>query len=209
LAAIGGYRGQGRSYKTLFLSRNRLMPYSAALIRKVRAHIGDGGIIAYAAESCYGLGCDPRNARAVRRLLKLKSRPQSKGLILIADRYSRLRRYVLPPTAEQSRPLDQTWPGPHTWLMPASRLTPRWLRGQHESIAVRVTAHPDAAELCRALGTALVSTSANYVGMRPLKTYAACVKAFGQSVLVLPGRVGIRKAPSTIQNLLTGTIIRP
>ncbi|MDP3482629.1 MAG: Sua5/YciO/YrdC/YwlC family protein, partial [Sulfuricella sp.] len=43
------------------------MPYSAALIRKVRAHLSGGGIIAYATESCYGLGCDPRNARAVRR----------------------------------------------------------------------------------------------------------------------------------------------
>lgn len=185
------------------------MPYSAALIRKVRAHLRNDGIVAYATESCYGLGCDPRNARAVRRLLQLKRRPQSKGLILVADRYSRLRRYLLPPTAQQSRQLDQTWPGPHTWLMPASRHTPRWLRGQHESIAVRVTAYPDAAELCRALGTALVSTSANRAGLKPLKTRSACVKTFGQSVLVLPGRVGGRKTPSTIQHLLTGKIIRP
>jgi L-threonylcarbamoyladenylate synthase len=185
------------------------MPYSAALIRKVRAHLRGDGIIAYATESCYGLGCDPRNARAVRRLLQLKGRPQSKGLILIADRYSHLRRYVLSPTAEQSKQLDQTWPGPHTWLMPASRHTPHWLRGRHESIAVRVTAHPDAAGLCWALGTALVSTSANRAGLKPLKTYAACAQAFGQSVLVLPGKVGARKSPSTIQHLLTGRIIRP
>lgn len=185
------------------------MPYPPALIRKVRAHLKSDGIIAYATESCYGLGCDPRNARAVRSLLKLKGRPQSKGLILIADRYSRLRRYVLPPTAEQAKQLDRAWPGPHTWLMPASRRTPRWLRGQHESIAVRVTAHPDAVELCRALGTALVSTSANRAGLAPLTTCAACVKAFGPSILVLPGRVGVRKTPSTIQHLLTGRIIRP
>lgn len=184
------------------------MPYSAALIRKVRAHLNDGGIIAYATESCYGLGCDPRNARAVLRLLQLKNRPQSKGLILIADRYSRLRRYVLPPTAEQSRLIDRTWPGPHTWLMPASRHTPRWLRGRHDSIAVRVTAHPDAAGLCRLLGTALVSTSANRAGQKPLKTRSACIQAFGPSVLALPGRVGSRKTPSTIQHLLTGKIIR-
>jgi L-threonylcarbamoyladenylate synthase len=185
------------------------MPYSAALIRKVRAHLRGDGVIAYATESCYGLGCDPRNARAVRRLLQLKGRPQSKGLILIADRFSRLARYVLPPTAEQSKLLGQTWPGPHTWLMPASRHTQRWLRGRHESIAVRVTAHPDAADLCRALGTALVSTSANRAGLKPLKNQSACAKAFGLSVLVLPGRVGARKNPSTIQHLLTGRIIRP
>jgi L-threonylcarbamoyladenylate synthase len=184
------------------------MPYSTALVRKVCAHVRRGGLIAYPTESCYGLGCDPRNYRAVRRLLRLKGRPQSKGLILIADRFSRLQRYVLPPTAEQSRRLDQTWPGPHTWLMPASRHAARWLRGRHESIAVRVTAHPDAAALCRILGSALVSTSANRSGLKPLKTYAACAKAFGQSVLVLPGRVGARKNPSTIQHLLSGRIVR-
>lgn len=184
------------------------MPYPAALIRKVRTHFRSGGLIAYATESCYGLGCDPRNTRAVRRLLKLKGRPQSKGLILIADRFSRLRRYVLPPTAEQSRLLNRTWPGPHTWLMPASHHAPRWLRGRHENIAVRVTAHPDAAALCRALGSALVSTSANRAGLKPIRRYDACIRAFSRGVMVVPGMVGKRKNPSVIQDLASGRITR-
>ncbi len=185
-----------------------MMAYSAALLRKVRAHFRRGGLIAYPTESCYGLGCDPRNARAVRRLLKLKGRPQAKGLILLADRYSRLRRYVRPLTPEQSQLLDRTWPGPHTWLMPAPRHAPRWLRGRHDSIAVRVTAHLGAAALCRELGSALVSTSANRAGLKPLKTYAACAKAFGANALVLPGKIGRRKTPSTIQHLVSGEVVR-
>ncbi|MDD5240871.1 MAG: Sua5/YciO/YrdC/YwlC family protein [Sulfuricella sp.] len=184
------------------------MPYSAELIRKVRAHLARGGVIAYPTESCYGLGCDPRSYRAVKKILQLKTRPQFKGLILVADRFSRLQRYVRPPSTEQSQLLNQTWPGPHTWLMPASRHAPRWLRGRHDDIAVRVTAHPDAAALCRALGSALVSTSANRAGLVPLKTYAACARAFGQSTLVVPGRVGSRKTPSTIQHLVSGRIFR-
>jgi L-threonylcarbamoyladenylate synthase len=184
------------------------MPYSAALIRRVRAHLERGGVIAYPTESCYGLGCDPRSYRAVRQILQLKNRPRSKGLILVVDRFCRLQRYVRPPTAEQSQLLNRTWPGPHTWLMPASRHAPRWLRGHHDDIAVRVTAHPDTAALCRALGLALVSTSANRAGLVPLKTYAACARAFGRSVLVMPGRVGTRKTPSTIQHLVSGRIFR-
>ena len=177
-------------------------------IPKLFKHLKRGGVIAYPTESCYGLGCDPRSYRAVLRLLKLKERPKSRGLILVADRFSRLQRYVRPPAPEQRKLLDQTWPGPHTWLMPASRHAPRWLRGRHDDIAVRVTAHPDTVTLCRALGSALVSTSANRAGLKPLKTYAACVKAFGQNVLVMPGRVGTRKTPSTIQHLIGGRILR-
>ena len=181
---------------------------NATLRCRLRAHFRRGGLIAYPTESCYGLGCDPRNYRAVRRLLKLKERPQAKGLILIADTFSRLQRYLLAPTAAQSRRLNQTWPGPHTWLMPATRHAPRWLRGHHDELAVRVTGHAAAAGLCRMLGSALVSTSANRTGLRPHKTYASCIRAFGHNVLVIPGKVGARKKPSTIQRLDNGEIIR-
>lgn len=181
---------------------------NAAFLARLRAHFRRGGLIAYPTESCYGLGCDPRNARAVKRLLRLKGRPQAKGLILIADRFKRLQPYLAPLTARQQQAVFPTWPGPHTWLAPVSRKTPRWLRGKHPGLAVRVSAHSGAAALCRALGSALVSTSANRAGLKPLKTCAACFKAFGSEVLAVPGRIGKRKKPSIIQDLASGKIIR-
>jgi len=181
---------------------------SATLIRKVRAHLKGGGLIAYPTESCYGLGCDPRNGRAVQRLLRLKQRPQSRGLLLIADRFERLAPFVAPLDTQKRTSLKQWWPGPVTLLLPASRRTPRWLRGSHDSIGVRVTAHPEAASLCRRLGMALVSSSANRSGLRPLKTYADCARAFGRDVLVLRGKIGKRKSPSTIIDFKSGRLIR-
>lgn len=165
-------------------------------------------MIAYATESCYGLGCDPRNCRAVWRLLALKERPQSKGLILIADDMRRFASFLAPPDPAQQTILAQYWPGPNTLLLPTKPHVPRWLTGQHQRIALRVTAHPDAARLCHALGMALVSTSANRSGQRPAKTFSACRKTFGNSVLVIPGKIGRRKAPSTIMDFISGTIIR-
>ena len=40
-----------------------------------------GGIILYPTEGVWGLGCDPFNETAVRRLLKIKKRSIDKGLI--------------------------------------------------------------------------------------------------------------------------------
>jgi L-threonylcarbamoyladenylate synthase len=181
---------------------------SSALLRKLRAHLRQGGVVAYATESCFGLGCDPRNYRAVRKILKLKGRPQNKGLILIGADFRQLAPFVAPLTQQEIGSLANYWPGPTTLLLPAARRAPKWLTGGHASIALRVTAHPDAAWLCKQLGMALVSTSANRAGNKPYKTHAACRKAFGASVLVLPGRIGKRKRPSTIMDFKSGRILR-
>lgn len=177
-------------------------------VRRVAAHLKRGGVIAYPTESCYGLGCDPRNRKAVQRVLKLKHRPQRKGLILIASRYAQVRRYIQPLAAEGQARLARDGAQAVTYLMPVRQGCPRWLRGEHDTLAVRLTAHPAAAALCRALGMALVSTSANIGGDRPARTYADCARRFGGQVLVLPGRVGRRKRPSTIRAWADGRIIR-
>lgn len=177
-------------------------------MRRIRAYLQNGGVIAYATESCFGLGCDPRNYRAVQKILRIKGRPQSKGLILIASEFAQLQSCLAPLSQNERQMLAGFWPGPTTLLLPAARRVPHWLTGKHSSLAVRVTAHPDAARLCHALNMALVSTSANRAGLRPFKTYAACVKAFGATVWVLPGRIGQRRRPSTIIDFKSGKIFR-
>ena len=56
-------------------------------IDALRAYLRRGGLIAYPTESCYGLGCDPRNLRALKRLIALKGRSAAKGQLLIADHF--------------------------------------------------------------------------------------------------------------------------
>jgi L-threonylcarbamoyladenylate synthase len=176
--------------------------------RRIAAYLRRGGLIAYPTESCYGLGCDPDNRNAVQRLLRLKQRPQNKGLILIAAGYHQVARYLQPLTAEQQQRLKDAGALAITCLMPVVHSAPRWLRGSHDTLAVRLTAHKPAAQLCRGAGSALVSTSANRSGQRPAKTFAQCQRLFGSKVWVLPGRVGKRRKPSTIRMWADGKIIR-
>ncbi len=164
--------------------------------RALAAHLRRGGLIAYPTESCYGLGCDPGNYRAVQRLLRLKQRPQHKGLILIAARYAQVDRYIQPLATEAQ--LQAAGANVITYLMPARPTAPRHLRGKHHTLAIRFTAHPFARQLCRQLPHALVSTSANRSGCRSIKTYAECQRQFGHAVWVLRGQIGQRKQPSSI-----------
>src|SRR5438128_401563 len=134
-----------------------------------------GGVVAYATEYCFGLGCDPMNERAVDKLLRVKRRPRHKGLILIAASIDQLSPYV----KETPPQVAATWPGPHTWLLDPRRVVPRWLTGAHERIAVRVTSHPQAAGLCAAARMAIVSTSANRAGHVPARSFREVLRRFG------------------------------
>ena len=178
-------------------------------LRLARDVIHAGGLIAYPTEAVFGLGCHPLDGDAVSRLLKLKQRPQAKGLILIADSPAALAPYLgeIPEPAWQR--VVQSWPGPNTWVVPASDTTPEWLTGKHESLAVRVTDHPVAAALCRIAGTPLVSTSANLTqhppARNPLEVNLRCAPGVD---LVIHGRTGGLSRPTVIRDALKETLIR-
>jgi L-threonylcarbamoyladenylate synthase len=174
---------------------------------ELRAWLKGGGLIAYPTESCYGLGCDPMNRRAVKKILKLKGRGAGKGLILIAANRHQLRPYATRTSIEAAWEKG-LWPGPVTWVLPAAKSCPAWLTGGRDTVAVRITAHPDAASLCKLSGMALVSTSANKSGSKPARTTDECSALFGRQVRVLAGKVGVRKRPSTLIDLASGKVLR-
>src|SRR3569833_371797 len=142
-------------------------------IKRAAVLLHAGAVVAYPTEAVWGLGCDPLDGEAVSRLLAIKRRPMHKGLILIAAGFQHVLPFVAPLNAALEEKVLATWPGPVTWLLPARPETPYWLRGAHTNIAVRVTAHPVAAALCRRFGGARVSTSANRAGRSPARSYFA------------------------------------
>ncbi len=165
--------------------------------------------MAYPTEAVYGLGCDPLDGEAVARLLALKHRPRAKGLILIAAGFDQLRPFVEPLPEARMTPILASWPGPHTWLLPAAPWVPEWLRGDHATLAVRVTAHPLAAALCRAAGTPLVSTSANRAGQPPRTTPLGVRSLFpGALCTVLAGPTGGLDRPTPIRDGRDGSQVR-
>jgi len=174
-----------------------------------REVLARGGIVAYPTEAVYGLGCDPANPQAVERLLALKQRPWHKGLILIAAELEALSPWIVPPTDEIRTRVLATWPGPVTWLMPVAAGCPEHVRGRHDTVATRVTAHPVAADLCRRWGGALVSTSANPGGGEPARDAAGVRQLFGEAIdLVIEGPVGDLDRPTPIRDARTGATIR-
>ncbi|MGM0564718.1 MAG: Sua5/YciO/YrdC/YwlC family protein [Pseudomonadota bacterium] len=173
------------------------------------AALREGAVVAYPTEAVFGLGCDPARPEAVAQLLAIKDRPQSKGLILIAAEVEQFSPWVdVESLARDYAHVLERWPGPVTWLVPCRLETPRYLRGDFDTLAVRVTAHPGAAALCRQFGGALVSTSANPAGQPPARSVEAVADYFPEMVTV-PGSVDAGANPSTIIDAQSQQVLRP
>jgi len=176
---------------------------------RARAVLGRGGIIAYPTEGVWGLGCDPFNKAAVERLLALKNRPWQKGLI-VALANERVAGALLQSMPEGRQcAIKSTWPGPNTWLVPHGDLWPYWITGESDFIACRLSAYSVVCDLARAVGGAIVSTSANPAGRPPAMTAQQVRHYFGRSIeFIMPGGVQGLQKPSVIRHGITGEILR-
>ena len=170
-----------------------------------------GEVIAYPTEGVFGVGCDPDSPEAIEKLLQLKQRPVEKGLILIAASYEQLLPYIDESqlTAEQLQQIKSTWPGPVTWVVPASSKVSKCVSGQFDTIAVRVTDHPLVQQLCNAYGKPLTSTSANLTGQPSCMTTEEVEEQLGDKlVAILRGATGGRNKPSEIRDAKTLQVLR-
>lgn len=171
--------------------------------------LASGGVIAYPTEGVWGLGCEPLNQHACRRIIRMKRRGGHKGFILIAADFAHVAQFLAHVSRPKLRPAFDTWPGPVTWLLPAASWVPPYLTGGRRTLAVRITAHPLAARLCEQYGGPIVSTSANRSGRAPARTALQVVRQFGDEVdYVLPGAVGGARRPTQIRDLATGKVVR-
>ncbi len=171
--------------------------------------LNTGGLIAYPTEAVYGLGCDPSNDGALKKLLSLKQRDKGKGLIIIASSVEQLHEFIDAKHFDLRPDIKAQWPGPITWVMPCKTKVSTYLTGDHSSLAVRVSAHPTVKSLCEKYGRAIVSTSANISGQDPAKTALHVQQQFAEKVnTIIDAPVGKALAPSKIFDQVSGKRLR-
>ena len=186
-----------------------MVKHSLLTVEQAAQCLHDGKIIAYPTEAVFGLGCDPGNEAAVRQLLSLKGRPATVGLILIADQLERFDPYIKPVSEALHQRAGSSWPGPVSWLFPRADSVPDWLAGNHDTIALRLTAHPVCRALCAAFEGAIVSTSANPSSSEPARSAGQVEEYFGSFLGgIVEGALGKDGKPSEIRDLVSGAVIR-
>ena len=171
--------------------------------------IKHGGVIAYPTEAVWGLGCDPFNKNAVDKILTLKKRPVEKGLILICSQTKHLmawKEQLEPSLFERlTTPTQQ----PTSWVVPDTNIAPAWVRGNHNSVAIRLTQHQPIITLCDALEYPLISTSANPSSDAAATSLEEVIRYFDQQVdAIYDAPLGSAKQPSQVRDLISDKLYR-
>ena len=130
----------------------------------------DGGIICYPTDTVWGIGCDATNISAIKKLNKLKGRPNGKGYVLLVDSIQMLKNYV-----EELHPRMETLleyhKRPLTLIYPKAKNLPKEVCGEDGSVAIRLAKCTFCQTLISALGAPIISTSANLSGVPFPKTF--------------------------------------
>lgn len=178
-------------------------------IQHIAETLQQGGVIAYPTEAVWGLGCDPNNPNAIKRLLTLKDRPVDKGLILIGASTDQFEPILSQLKQSEREPLLATWPGPVTWVVPHFGLVSPLVSGGRDTVAIRVTDHPLVQALCLAFDGPIVSTSANPTGREEARSAITVHNYFADQLdAVLEGELGGLDKPTQIRELITGKQLR-
>ncbi len=178
---------------------------SAESLAAALAALRGGEAVVFPTETFYGLGADALDAEAVDRVAALKGRgAESPIAVIVADR-AMLALVVdeIPPAAEKL--IARFWPGPLTLVLPAKKGIPAPLVNAEGKIGARVSSHPTAARLARALGRPLTATSANPSGKEPARSIEEARAYFGERIEVyLDGGEAAGKTPSTVAEIGAG-----
>ena len=175
---------------------------------QLQLYLNQGFVIAYPTEGVWGLGCNPMDEDAVNRLCKLKERNIDEGLILVSSNQDHLAKFLFGLEYKLIKKAYSKWPGPHTWVIPANPEVPKWIKGKHETVALRWSDHSTIARITSAFGGPICSTSANIRGQKAAKTKQEVKDIFGEKVYFVDGDLGDSQGATSMQNLETDEWLR-
>jgi len=159
-----------------------------------------GGLVVYPTETVYGLGCDPFNVEAVKRILKVKG-DRRKPLPVLAASIGDADKVAFISQIGK-RLAAKFWPGPLTLVFPKKPALPDFVTFGRDSVGLRIPDNDVALHLIRLSGGLLIGSSANRTGEEPPRTVQEISGELKERVdVVLDGGPTAQGRPSTVADL--------
>lgn len=174
------------------------VPAEIPYLEKASEIVKRGGLIVYPTDTVYGLGCDPFNKEAVKKIFKVKGREDKALPVLVSSLRAASKLAYFPLSAMKI--VGKHWPGPVTLVLKRKKNAPDFLGGNPELIGLRMPCNALTLELIAYSGGFLIGTSANRTGLTPAVTTAEAEKQLGGEVdLILDdGKASLGKSSTVV-----------
>jgi L-threonylcarbamoyladenylate synthase len=133
-------------------------------IERAASLLANGGLVAFATETVYGLGANAYDIRAVARIFEVKKRPRFDPLIVHLGDVRWLQDVVSVVSPVAQRLIERFWPGPLTLVFPKTDRIPDLVTAGLTTVGVRMPAHQSTLELLRRAKVPVAAPSANLFG---------------------------------------------
>jgi len=174
---------------------------SDGALEQILSFLHAGGVIAFPTDTAYGLGADPFNETAVRRIFEIKGRPEAKPILLLVNSME-MAASVATLSERATALAERFWPGPLTMILPARESVPSVVTAGTGTIGIRWADAPFAQRLIGAFNRPITATSANRAGMPSTVTVAEVREQLGESIdLIVDGGMLPARGGSTLLDL--------
>jgi len=178
-----------------------------------------GHLVAFPTETVYGLGADATNEEAVKKIYKVKGRPDNHPLIVHVSTMNAMHFWALDIPDYAIDLAHAFWPGPMTLILKRKDIAKDFITGSQDSVGIRVPSDPIALQLLTRFealgGKGVAAPSANRFGQVSPTSPSDVVDEIGSYLspgdLIFNGEhsdVGIESTIIDCQNL-TPEILRP
>ena len=155
---------------------------SEKVIREAAQLIVNGAVVAFPTETFYGLAALATEENAIEKVFLLKKRPDHKSLNILIAEIAELSGLVETIPKETPQLAARFWPGPLTLVFAAAKHLPTKLTGGTGKIGVRISSHPVAQALVRAVGAPITATSANLSGSPSCRSASEVLAQLGSDL---------------------------
>ena len=170
-------------------------------IQKAVQILKEGGIVIFPTDTAFGIGCRIDDEKMVKRLFKIRKRPETQATPVLVSSLHMAEKYLQPIQQDVVEKLIKPyWPGALTIVL-KSRIekVPALVRGGTETLGVRVPDHLATLALINGVGIPLLGPSANFHGeATPYMFEDLNQELLRQVDFVVPGECHIKKASTVI-----------
>ncbi len=171
-------------------------------LEKAADALRQGEVIIYPTDTCYGLGCDIFNKKAIERIYQIKQVPKTTPFSFICPDLSHISTYARV-TDYAYRIMKRFLPGPYTFVLEGTRTVPKMMLTKRKTVGIRVPDHPICRLLAEMLGNPLISTSVSGPSGTIMSDPREMAEELGKQVAVIVDTGIIPPEPSSVISLIS------